>query len=101
MTCIKTGAHVYLADYGEWIYGDAFLIEGTFILNTNVPPSRKAFRDLVHYSVASNPQQLCFGTDHSADAGIKVLQENGGVLIVPFDQVIEHGYEGIPVQEIE
>ena len=32
MTCIKTGAHVFLEEYGEWAYGDVHLVNGVHIL---------------------------------------------------------------------
>lgn len=46
--CIKTGAQIYLAEYGTWVYGDAFEGDDFFIFRVgsesfNPIASRKHF----------------------------------------------------------
>lgn len=35
MTCTRTGAHIWLEPYGEWLYGDAFEIGQGWDMATN------------------------------------------------------------------
>lgn len=40
--CTKTGADVYLAQYGEWVHCDAFQEANVLVLNIAGEPSREA-----------------------------------------------------------
>jgi hypothetical protein len=36
-SCIKTGADVYLAEYGKVVHGDLFIVSDTYLLHCNYP----------------------------------------------------------------
>lgn len=58
MSCIKTGARIYFANYGMMVVGDVFVVMDTFVFRWNVnskdyeEPSERAshFVELIHDS---------------------------------------------------
>lgn len=90
MTCIKTGAHVYLEQYNEWAYGDMHEFEhvdregcsciSVYILRV----AQREFQPIIpvkHFTfltIEGDWQDKPYGTILSLAA-------------------INHGYEGVPV----
>lgn len=50
MTCIKTGAHIFLRPYGAYALCDAFLINGSYIFRV-VHFGYESIRPEVHFAV--------------------------------------------------
>ena len=52
MTCMKTGAEIYIDQYGEWAHCDAFVVNGVAVFRI-VQTSREPMADKIHYTVHS------------------------------------------------
>lgn len=52
MTCTKTCCHAYIAEYGEYVYGDAFEIAGVAVFRIVQRSFSGPIMDRVHYTVA-------------------------------------------------
>lgn len=96
MTCTKTGALIWVEQYHEWAYGDAFEVETDHETGYNVVAyfnivlrSRQPINYSVkHYTV--HEIEYWFGP-HELDTNI----EGKSVLIAA--TFTNHGYEGVPI----
>lgn len=92
MTCTKTGAHIFIEQYDEYAYCDAFEIEtgdGTpfhapICYFRIVEVSRLALRSQLHYTVVNVVDWFDRDALHYAQTLIS-------------DNCINHGYEGKPL----
>jgi hypothetical protein len=50
MTCTKTGCHAFLRPYNEYVFGDAFEVDGVAIFRI-VERRREKFEPTVHYTI--------------------------------------------------
>lgn len=50
MTCMKTGCHIWIENYGEWGYGDAHHIRGLWVFRL-VATSFEPMNARCHYTV--------------------------------------------------
>lgn len=81
MSCEKTGAHVYLEQYGGWVTCDIHKVGETWLLRTcpmTVAPSRPVKHATVHEVAEWFDQRKEYGT------------------LVTINMT-DHGYEGIPL----
>lgn len=85
--CIKTGAHVYLAPYGEYAYGDAFLMGGVYLFRI-VARSRDPIFPYRHFTV------------HSAEATSYLSFKDGNVETILALEVTSHSYYGETIPEV-
>lgn len=85
MTCTKTGCHAYLAEYGEYVYGDAFEIGGALVLRIVQRSFQGPIIDRVHYSVARVGEW--FDKDGHPVSTLIATRFNN------------HGYDGKPVDQ--
>ncbi len=82
MNCMKTGCHVYLKNYGEYLYGDAFeSADNKVALFRIVERSRKPLFNRLHYTIEESSQW--FDKD----------KEGATSTLIAFD-FKNHGYEG-------
>lgn len=90
MQCIKTGCHVYVDPYGEYVYGDAYDANGVLVLRiagrTHEPG---AFGPNIHFTVHN--------ADHWFDEREKNMQARNSTMLVMPHQFVNHGYEGVPI----
>jgi hypothetical protein len=104
MTCIKTGCVVYLQDYGEWIYGDAFsygspsyLAERNgvllirVVLRTRNVTEIAQFGNVRHFTVTRVREWW--------DEDKTSMQQNSS-LISTNGNWQNHGYDGIPEPQL-
>lgn len=87
MSCVKTGCEVYLAEYDEWVRGDAYLVgprSDTLVIRVSgrdlKTPSRR------HFTVHR--------TEHWFD------QDSDRLSTLVSDVFIDHGYGGITTLEV-
>lgn len=87
MTCVKTGCEVYLAEYDEWVRGDAFLTgpqSDTLVIRVSgrglKPPRRR------HFTVLQ--------VEHWFD------RDSDRISTLVSDIFIDHGYEGTTTFEV-
>lgn len=86
MQCVKTGAHVKLLCYGEWLYGDVFkTTKGDFVMRvcqrSHIPLSKTK-----HF------------TFHSFDIWFDERRTSGEENSTLFPEgVQDHGYEGVSI----
>jgi|DEB0MinimDraft_12_1074336.scaffolds.fasta_scaffold07182_6 hypothetical protein len=83
MKCTKTGCHIFISDYDEWAYGDAFEGNGLALFRL-VVTDRKPLRDVVHYTVFTC--DVWFERDNPEQPTSTLISAN----------FINHGYKGIP-----
>jgi len=83
MKCTKTGCQVFIAEYDEYVWGDAFEVGGIALFRI-VVRSREPFAANLHYTVFSTDQW--FDKDR-ADVPASTLISS---------VFTNHGYEGIP-----
>lgn len=95
MTCTRTGAHIYLWQYGEFAYCDAFEVKGNWDDTKGsgdvayfriVQTSHQPLRPLVHYIV------------HDVDNWFKDFPTS--TLITKADGFSNLGYDGRPIKEV-
>jgi len=55
MQCIKTGAHIYIAQYGEFAICDVFELQGVNLFRI-AGTSREPMRDVIHFNVVDVAQ---------------------------------------------
>jgi len=55
MQCIKTGAHIYIAQYGEFAICDVFELNGVSLFRI-AGTSREPMRDVIHFNVVDVAQ---------------------------------------------
>jgi len=90
MTCLKTGAHVYLEEYGEWVYGDmhAFTVwEFANGDNAVVYVMRVSARQRVPISIIKH------FTIHKIDSDWQ--DQPYGTIVAT--SVTNYSYEGVPI----
>lgn len=85
MTCIKTGAHVYLHCYGEWLYGDMHKVGNNHILRA-VARSFTPFRPVKHFTI--------YNFDYWWDK--HDMSTNRPSTLVTHE-IEDLGYEGVPL----
>lgn len=94
MECIKTGCHIWLEEYREWAYGDAFelAIDGgpgnlSYVYFFHLcARSHTPIRPVKHFTVGT--------IDHWFDDS-RTSDDHNSTLVSRF--VINHGYEGVPI----
>lgn len=85
MRCIKTGAHAWLEQYQEWVYGDAFELSGHLVLHLCYRGHMPA-RPVKHFTVSI--------VDHwFDDATTSLLHQS--VLVSGHMAFADHGYDGV------
>lgn len=82
MTCTKTGCHAYLAEYQEYVYGDAYEIGGVAVLRVVQRSFEGPIQGRLHYSILT--------VDEWFDKGREGLPAS--TLISA--NFINHGYDG-------
>tara|TARA_R110000782_G_C14819205_1_gene413795 strand:- start:12860 stop:13132 length:273 start_codon:yes stop_codon:yes gene_type:complete len=80
MKCIKTGCHLFLANYGEFLRGDAFEGEGVLLFRIS-DRSRKPLDTNLHFTVKH--ESIWFDKD-DARSTLLAYERN----------VRNHGYQG-------
>ena len=55
MQCIKTGAHIYIAQYGEFAICDVLELKGVNLFRI-AGTSREPMRDVIHFNVVDVAQ---------------------------------------------
>ncbi len=80
--CVKTGCHVFLHEYREWIYGDAFHFNGTLIIRV-CARHHDPVMEKVHFNI--------FRISHWFDQGSTSVEKNSTLVTQNFNW---HGYEG-------
>ena len=80
MTCIKTGAHVFLEEYDEWAYGDMHIVGSVYVFRVAQVEFGPIY-SVMHFTV------------HSIANWFK--DQPYGTIIAT--SVTDHGYDGIPV----
>lgn len=88
MTCTHTGAHVWIEQYGEFAYGDAFEVESVAYFNIVMRSRSPITTRVKHYTV--HEIEHWFGP-HELDTNV----EGKSVLISA--RFTNHGYEGVPI----
>jgi hypothetical protein len=71
-SCIKTGADVYLAEYGKVVHGDLFIVGDAYLLHCNYPWKEECgFCDTPHKDVHAVFHAIALSIDGViiADAG--------------------------------
>lgn len=84
MECIKTGAHVYLGEYSEYVYGDVYAIGDCYVVRA-VERSYEALGPMLHFTFNRTGR----------------IWKDGSVMTVCAVQTgnIDHGYEGISCKD--
>lgn len=82
MTCIKTGCHAYLAEYGKYVYGDAYEVGATVILRISQRSFDGPLSKRLHFTVHRIGQWF----DKDREDVVSTLISN---------HTVNHGYEGI------
>ena len=85
MTCIKTGCHIFLPQYGEFAYGDAHEFDGVFVFRLVGGPSRSPLASTLHFTV---PDISEWFNRHSPEMSTLIAS-----------CVENHGYEGKPLAQ--
>lgn len=96
MTCVKTGAQVYLAERMEFAWCDAHFFPGAATKATGV----FLFR-ISHVGREPISPQLHFTVDRIAtwfDQNTQVASLHPSTLVALGPYITEHGYEGVPVE---
>lgn len=100
MTCTRTGCQIYIEQYGEYAYGDAFEVEPLVSNSPDVDVYNVAYFNIVmrsrspintpvkHYTVHNI--EHWFGP-HELDTNIE-----GKSVLISAD-FTNHGYEGVPI----
>lgn len=93
MTCTRTGAHIFLAEYGKYAYCDAFEV-GPVAYFRIVQTGRRPLDHFLHYTVTRIDN---WWDRHDSRISTLITREGG---------FINHGYSGIecppvPYEETE
>jgi hypothetical protein len=88
MTCIRTGCLAYVAPYGEWVYGDAYEVDGALII-------RCAGHDRDPSGFGSRRHFTVHDFEHWFDKDSTAIS----TLVAPERAYTSHGYEGEPIGE--
>lgn len=91
MSCVKTGAHIFIKSYGIWCYGDAFSIHDKDTARVAyfriVQESHRPIYPMLHFTVEE--------VENWWDRGKPCIS----ILITKIDAFTNHGYDGIPNPE--
>lgn len=88
--CVKTGAHIYVEQYGEWAYGDMHKLGSVYIMRV-CQIHHKPLRQKRHYTVGNvgawfdRPKE---------DAPSHQVHQPNSTLLIDARFIEEHGYEG-------
>lgn len=85
--CEKTGFHAHLEPHDQWLYGDAFIVDGALLFRI-CSITRKPQASVKHYTI--HTWSLWF------DEG-KTSPVQNSTMICHSKDVTGHGYEGIPI----
>lgn len=86
MQCVKTGAHVYLASHGEWLYGDVFMTSKSDLVMRVCERRHKPLINVKHFTVMG--YDVWFDETQTSGGQNSTLVAEG---------FIDHGYTGVPV----
>jgi hypothetical protein len=86
VTCTKTGAHLYLEEYGLYAYGDAFETTGGQAVFRIVQVGQQPIQSRIHYTVHEIEEWF--------DRHVRTGETS--TLIAKLDGFQSHGYEGKP-----
>lgn len=84
MSCVKTGASIFLVDYGLYAYGDAFRFGDHYLFR--VCHVGEPAASVKHFSVANHTEWF----DRHKESS-----DRSSTLVVPATSVFDHGYEGV------
>lgn len=87
MPCIRTGFHAYLDYAGTWIYGDAFELDSVYCFRV-CQISYDPIDVVKHFTIKNFA--------HWFDEGRTDTSHNS-TMICASDHVINHGYDGVPL----
>lgn len=82
MTCLKTGCHIYLEQYHEYAYGDAFVYGAGVYLFRLVTVDREPVAPTLHFTVYEIADWFDKGRSNSTLIAVNTRN---------------HGYEGIKI----
>lgn len=88
MTCTKTGAHIFIEQYGEYCWGDAFEVTADDETGASIAYFRIVSRSFVPHLYALHYTVLGIDNWLDKDSPISTL------IATSF---INHGYEGKPI----
>lgn len=88
MSCIKTGFHACVGPYDEYIYGDAFEVDGQIYYFRICAISLKPIRERLHFVIHD------FVTWFDKE---KTSQQQNSTLIARATKVDDLGYDGIGI----
>lgn len=87
MTCIKTGFHAFFEPYREYLYGDAYEVDGVFVFRV-CARSFEPSRSVKHFDILGYANW--FDKDETS-------MERNSTMICSLPHVINLGYEGVPI----
>lgn len=88
MPCIKTGAHAYLEEYDEWVYGD---------MHSYANPAGVAFPPFYVFRVSQQMRTPHFPIKHFTIHKVLADWKDQPYGTILSSNVTNHGYEGVPV----
>ena len=84
MTCVKTGCHIYLAEYNQYAYGDAHEYNGVYVFRLVGGPSFDPLATRLHFTVIESKEWF---DKYTTDGNSTLISTS----------VQPHGYEGVPI----
>lgn len=87
--CVKTGCVVWLEEYSEWAYGDAFEGDDFFIFRL----CQRGFKPLANRKHFTIHQIARWWDDH------RTSQEVNSTLVAYAQHVENHGYDGVEISD--
>lgn len=100
MTCTRTGCQVYIEQYGEYAYGDAFEVNGVVGFNNQEVHYNVAYFNIVRRSRSPINGPVKHYTVHNIEHwfGPHKLDTNiEGKSILISANFTNHGYEGVAI----
>lgn len=91
MTCVKTGADIYIIPYGEFAHCDAHECNGAFFFRIS-HVSRSPTGSVIHYEVNNVDSWWDRGEENDDERGRPIYS----TLVADASSVISYGYEGRP-----
>lgn len=91
MACEKTGFQAYLSCYGEYVVGDAFNVEGTYLFRINFR-ERELLRENIHYVISDYAHWL---------DELHTSVERGSLMVCKGSSVRYLGYEGVDPKKVK
>lgn len=96
MTCIKTGCHIFIEPLGEFAYGDAHEVDGTYIFRL-VRYSGGPIYDVLHFFV----RDYVYLWDRNRTEGDANNYGASSTLVSYRSSVTDHGYAGTQIAQQE